>query len=1106
MAVGTRASIDAADLERLVKAVEPAAFLVPPRILRRVIRADRKLVGIGLDVPHRKSYVIGRDAFRPLVEKEELGLKPDGNLPAVAVLLERPEAEWLAQTGREEVLLRYWRLLFHAHVHLALERRLSERKVSDAALRQRIHRIGQTEFNEIRAVLRQEHLLLPPRDDRTAYVEFAAVYLELRHFAPPLLARYFPAIQSLETIDAVLADDVDAARLFAGTRLPGAPEPKTEATVGAANVSEPSGAPLPDVRAPAPTPEEQRRLTEEAEQAAEAGNDVRAAILRTRAAATGSDLDRLARRLQAALGQGTDAAGRWREALAPLQEPASHGAWPAEARLLYDLQKVCIDRERAVYSVDLVEWALAFGQRPLKRLLVNQPDVLALKHLRGAARRLRAARLSDDDRARLAALIAAAVHEGEHRLRAKLQPVVAGALEQVGMTPRNFPERVALARLTEELLDRVVETGHLNMGHLRDAVSRNNLKLPDLSGPVELLRGNRLLRANGRFAEVLDGVYHRGEIYLRWLQRFSLLNSGTHLGRLLTLYLALPFGGAFLALFGLYHMIADFTGVHLHALASPVAVGLFGVFLFLLLHVPPFRRAVVRGLAAAGRGARALAGLPAAFLGLPPVRRLLRSRGFRFAYHYVLKPLPFALLVWLVLRLRGAPPEPAVWGAAVAFLAALLIFNSRLTRDLEEAVTDWLALSWRRLLAEVLPGMVRLLLDVFKGLLEAVDRVLYSVDEWLRFRAGDSRLSLVLKAVLGLFWSAVTYVVRFAVNLLIEPQVNPIKHFPVVTVSHKLLLPLLPTLARVLEVTMEPGVAWAAATVIIAGVPGIFGFLVWELKENWRLYEANRPDESRPVAIGHHGETMARLLRPGFHSGTLPKLFARLRRAERRALRTGDRRAARKQREALHEVEEAVRRFVERDLLAVLDRSKSWGGALVECGEVALGSNRVRIELRCPGLSDAGLRIAFEEQSGWLVAGVAEPGWLGRMSAEQRRALRAALAGLYKYAGVDLLREQVEAALGGASYDIADEGLVVWTGPRGETEAVYDLRAEGELTPRVIAGNATAPLPMLSAAPLLYRKVPLPWGLWVDVWEQDQAGKGIPETFLDGVRLLPQGG
>ena len=79
-------------------------------------------------------------------------------------------------------------------------------------------------------------------------------------------------------------------------------------------------------------------------------------------------------------------------------------------------------------------------------------------------------------------------------------------------------------------------------------------------------------------------------------------------------------------------------------------------------------------------------------------------------------------------------------------------------------------------------------MDLFKGILWAMERLLYTVDEWLRFRSGQSKLTLVGKAVLGVIWFYVTYIVRFGITVLIEPQINPIKHFPVVTVSHKLLL------------------------------------------------------------------------------------------------------------------------------------------------------------------------------------------------------------------------------------------------------------------------------------------------------------------------------
>ena len=39
---------------------------------------------------------------------------------------------------------------------------------------------------------------MPPRDDVTAYVEFAALYLELRHFMPTLLPHYFPGLTEHE--------------------------------------------------------------------------------------------------------------------------------------------------------------------------------------------------------------------------------------------------------------------------------------------------------------------------------------------------------------------------------------------------------------------------------------------------------------------------------------------------------------------------------------------------------------------------------------------------------------------------------------------------------------------------------------------------------------------------------------------------------------------------------------------------------------------------------------------------------------------------------------------------------------------------------------------
>src|SRR5438552_9313532 len=285
MSVVAEPILDASELGRLLRAADPAALLVPSRLLRRVIKRDRKLAIVGLRVPHRKSYVIGRDALVALVDRDELPIEADRDLPETVLLLERPEPEDLAATPRGEVLVVYWRLLFHARVHAAIARR----GLSDAAVRERIHRVGEAEFDEVRTVLRQEKFLLPPRDDRTIYEEFAAVFLELRYFAPALLPLYFPGVDESERVEQVLADDVDGPALFAATRPGSAPEPgvtpRPESSRGAL---ERQSAPLAALG-----PRRHGRLSERryaalmarADRAMTAGNTVRAAISRAQAAA-----------------------------------------------------------------------------------------------------------------------------------------------------------------------------------------------------------------------------------------------------------------------------------------------------------------------------------------------------------------------------------------------------------------------------------------------------------------------------------------------------------------------------------------------------------------------------------------------------------------------------------------------------------------------------------------------------------------------------------------------------------------------------------------------------------------------------------------------------
>jgi hypothetical protein len=1063
-----------AELEQALRTVDRRVFLAPPRILRRVVRQDCHLPGLALRIPHRKSYAILREPLLKIVQKPEIGLDVEEPLPERVLLLTRPDQARLDGETAGQALLRYWRLLFHVRVHLALAEKGVRNLFCEAgqppapaeswprekvpgtfSISERVARIGQVEFEEIRAVLEQEGFLLPPGDDAAVYVEFAAVALELKHFAPGLLACYFPAIEDWPAIDQILAEDVDDAALLAATRLPGAPDPlegvangewpmassspgSAGATVGKANPDAPTaesgvkagsfnGADLATRHSPRATPADPseaayRRLLRRAERAAAVGNVVRSAICRVAAqrlappelaaktrAAVKKDVDRLVCRLQVALEIGESDRQAWHDCLETLADRAPSGIWTAEARLLYDLQKVCVDHEREIYTVDLVEWAGSWGQRPIRRHLPSQREVLMSKHLRSAIRRLAVVRLSDQQRAELSRLLHDAGTRAEQRLRQRLRPRIMAALDDVALVPTNRPEKVARQKLIEELLDRVVERGFLTTGDLRDALSRNNLKLPDSATPGAFLQGDQLLQADRRLSRTLDGVYRRGEFYLRWMQQLSSLAFGTKTGRFLTRYAAVPFGGALLVLRFADHVVEKTSHTHLH-LGAPLNVAALGLLLLGLIYVDGFRRglwwAIKGGFLLVTNAVKRAAHW---IVNSPIVQRVLKSRAYGLAIHFVVKPLVFTALIAPTFSWKSQNRATSALATALVFLAMNVLLNSRLGRNVEEVFTDWVVVSWQRFGVRIVKNLFWAVVDFFKFLLQGLERLLYTVDEWLRFRSGETRLSFCSKAVLGVVWFFVAYVIRFWVNLLIEPQLNPIKHFPVVTVSHKLLWPFVGTLTHWLAVpmraTMEPRLAFtvagAVAAITMFLLPGVCGFLVWELRENWRLYAANRPKGLEAVPIGHHGETMARLLRPGFHSGTLPKLFARLRRTERRARLRGDWSPVRKHLQSLVGVEHAIRQFLQRELVALLVQNEGWKRVSPRVGQVRLATNRVVAELASPEWPAGGLGLVFELRSGLLVADRVGEDWQFVLRPEERRPWDTAVLGLLKTAGAE---------------------------------------------------------------------------------------------------------
>jgi hypothetical protein len=133
---------------------------------------------------------------------------------------------------------------------------------------------------------------------------------------------------------------------------------------------------------------------------------------------------------------------------------------------------------------------------------------------------------------------------------------------------------------------------------------------------------------------------------------------------------------------------------------------------------------------------------------------------------------------------------------------------------------------------------------------------------------------------------------------------------------------------------------------------------------------------------------------------------------------------------------------------------------------------------------------------------VIEPGWSESLGDAAEQALADALTGLYKIAGVELIREQIESALEPDSgYEVTERGLIVWS-DRQAAPTFYDLRKlyEAQSPAASAAPNEPAQLDLERMA---FFASPVTWELWVEVWDRDQSGGRYPPRLVIGAHLLP---
>lgn len=1090
-------------LEPILQKVEPAVRLVPERYLREVLHY---LIDRGYPLPTNTNLPlwVARDT---LLEAELLPAHLLTGAGARVLLVTDPDDRMIDHLPVAEQLQLYWRVLFQAAVVRELGEKVRSGTLTPEACRERLDRYGAAAAREVRYVLESEHLASRDADDVGRYTAFVATYLDLAAFNRDATESYFPSLPHGDTVRQNLAQDVDVVGLLAATRPDGAADPQLPPEPDERWITDDSR-----VIEPLPSSPEPRSLLGQALEAERKGNNVRAAILLTQAASTLPEkeqeaaitsaraaLGRLVESLGAMFDWDDDTRQEWRQALGPLLAPAAAGIWTRAARCLYELQKIPADLSREVFAIDLPETIRTFGRRPVKRALPHARPVLILMGLKRAYNQMLRTGLGHGAQLRLDRLFHHQIHRLDHDIRRDFTPILTRALTDARLIPTTTAEVIARDKLVAELLDRVCDRGYLRFGDLRDAIARNQLKMGNLDRTMDFFRGDALLRADVNLAYALDGVYRKGEFYLRGLQRFSSVFFGTPVGRWFTLYLAIPFLGAFLALMFTEHvwhkvdklfgspavrvntpaqpplapingpetppqdvLTADEVGVddegevwfeprdsargderdlfvtnwfqqapapalvqaaiplspeptdHDHGeptfLTHRTTILSFGIFLLLVMHVPPFRRAVFFVLRHLWRLIRGMLwDLPLGVWRSPLVRELRQSRAVRLLYRHFWSPLLITALVFGVLILLGVRTWFLMrWGWAI-WAGLTLAYNSPWGWVLQDRITEALSDWWRVVRVNLIPGLIDTFIVWFKMLGNWIERKLYAVDEWLRFRGGDSQGSLAVKALLGLVWFPIAYTFRFVFYVLVEPQINPVKHFPVVTVSHKVIWPLVPDLAE------ATGISPWTAGMIINGIPGIFGFIAWELRANWLLYAANRSEQLKPVTLGSHGESMRGLLRPGFHSGTVPKLYKKLRHMDRS-------KAGRLHHEIEHSAE-GVQRFVEREFIHLLAHSNDWGGVRLQVGSVRFGCQRATIELTAQALGKDPFVLSVENINGHIEAFVDQVGWIDKLTEPQQSAFITALRGLLDMAAVEQIdgRIRVETAkpLGPGLADLA---------------------------------------------------------------------------------------
>jgi hypothetical protein len=557
---------------------------------------------------------------------------------------------------------------------------------------------------------------------------------------------------------------------------------------------------------------------------------------------------------------------------------------PLARHLLIDLQRSYMEGNQSYFWANLGAYFFSLGRIPLRAPLKFYPALKRFRRFQRALEKLLRLPLDPQQYVRylrmmenIASRFKAQLHE---EILQSLKPIFKDVFSQ----QMSYPEQMAQIQIQEDIIEKIVQQHYLNFMELRDLLSTHDLKIRDWSHLKDFLGYDPLSLLDRRFRREFPGIYDGAEIYLKGLHLLSGLFFGTRWGRRIAKYLL--FSGGF---------------------ALSVAVLLDYSTPYVYLPVSSF-----------------FATAPLVLIWSLVLFFLWTSLGRSLIYKFwkVLRFF-FSLLFWTLKFFFYGVPQ-FLWnffdswipfGFRIRFLAPFFIASfftvlyAWLAPDTSKEILGvlfgsisllcyMLALPWidfKRRLRFVtvdmgIEGLKFLFISFFKGTLKFCHSFLflsecgmYHLEQYFRHQQGEWLGKTLLKRLFAFLWFWPRFTIRFYLRVFLEPQINPLK-FPVVSVTYKVWLPLSLTFTPPLEsalVRLQIPFALAKGIVQFHAFifTGSFGFLFWELKQNWGLYRQNDSCVIRKLPILPQGETLAQLLHTGISLGKIPEIYQKLRKA-----------------------------------------------------------------------------------------------------------------------------------------------------------------------------------------------------------------------------------